>query len=64
MKKYHYQETMIINVDVYAHSIQEAREKAISAISSALSSMEPLDQIDQDIRDNSFDTIDATINEE
>ena len=63
MKKYHYKETMIINVDVYAHSKKEAMDKVASALGIALNSGDDLDQIDKDIRDNSFDTIDITINE-
>jgi hypothetical protein len=61
MKSYHYQETLNINVEVYANSKQEAKEKVTSALEVALSQMTALDQIDQDIRDNSFDTLDIKV---
>lgn len=64
MKTYHYQEHLNINVVVFAKSKAEAREKAEAAIGQALSSMTPIDQIDQDVRDNSWDTIEVTIEEE
>jgi ribosomal protein L20A (L18A) len=57
MKKYQYQETLNINVEVYANSRKEAQDKVASALGSAFGSMRSLDQIDQDIRDSSFDTI-------
>lgn len=61
MKSYQYQETLIINVEVYANSKKEAMEKVASALSTAFGQMQPLDQINQDIRDNSFDTIGTEI---
>lgn len=63
MKTYHYQETLIVNVEVYANSKQEAQEKVASAIGTALGSMQPIDQIEKDIRDNSFDTIEVEVKE-
>lgn len=61
MKKYHYQETLIINVEVYAESKNDAQDKVASALGIALSNMKPLDTIEQDIRDNSFDSIDVSV---
>jgi hypothetical protein len=63
MKTYHYQETLNINVEVYANSEKEAQEKVASAIGIALGSMKPIDQINQDIRDNSFDTLEIKVQE-
>lgn len=63
MKSYHYQETLNINVEVYANSKQEAQDKVASALGIALSRITELDQIDQDIRDNSFDTIQIQVTE-
>ena len=64
MKKYHYQETLIINVEVFANSKNDAREKVASALGVALGSMQSIDQIDQDIRNNSFDTIEVDVKEQ
>lgn len=61
MKSYQYQETIIINVEVFANSKEEAREKVSSALAIAFDQMQPLDQIEKDIRDNSFDTIGTEI---
>jgi hypothetical protein len=63
MNEYQYQETININVSVFAHSKHDAQDKVASAIAIALSKMPPLDQIDQDIRDNSFDTINIQVTE-
>ena len=63
MNEYQYQETININVSVFAHSKQDAQDKVASAIAIALSKMPPLDQVDQDIRDNSFDTIQIQVTE-
>lgn len=57
MKSYQYQETLIINVEVFANSKKDAMEKVSSALAIAFDQMQTLDQINQDIRDNSFDTI-------
>jgi hypothetical protein len=57
MKSYQYQETLIINVEVYANSKKEAQEKVSSALAIAFDQMQTLDQIEKDIRDNSFDTL-------
>ena len=61
MKKYRYQETLIINVEVYAESKNDAQDKVASALGTALSSMTPIDNIDGDIRDNSFDSVDVSV---
>jgi hypothetical protein len=61
MIKYQYQETLIIKVEVYAESKNDAQDKVASALGIALSSMKPLDTIEQDIRDNSFDSIEISV---
>lgn len=61
MNKYHYQETLNINVEVYANTNLEAQEKVASALGVAFGSMQNLDQINQDIRDNSFDPIEVSV---
>jgi hypothetical protein len=63
MNEYHYQETININVSVFAYSKQDAQDKVASALGIALSKMPPLDQVDQDIRNNSFDTINIQVTE-
>lgn len=64
MKKYNYQENLNINVEVYANSAKEAQDKVASALGQALGSMSHLDQIDQDIRSNSYDTINISVEED
>lgn len=64
MKQYHYQETMLINVTVFANSKKEAQDKVATALGVALNTGDDLDQIDQDIRENSFDTLEIKIREE
>lgn len=64
MNKYHYQETLIINVDVYAKSKQEAQDKVASALGSALCSIDKIGSLEEDIRDWSLDTIEVNVSEE
>jgi hypothetical protein len=64
MKQYHYQETLIINVTVFANSKKEAQDKVATALGVALNTGGNLDQIDQDIRESSFDTLDLNVCEE
>lgn len=64
MKKYHYQETLNINVEVYAKSKKEAQDKVASALAWVFERMPNIDEYDKSIGDNSFDTIEITVTEE
>jgi predicted XRE-type DNA-binding protein len=63
MNKYHYQETLIINVDVYAKSKQDAQDKVASALGIVLGSIDSLHSKEEDIRDYSLDTISVEVSD-
>jgi len=64
MKQYHYQETLIINVTVFANSKKEARERAESPVGQGINSFTADLLRYQDVKDFSIDSSHIQINEE